>query len=357
MENNKTILISNEKNWIEQTAKDQLRGISELEDVISVVGLPDLHAGKSPIGIAVLSQNRFYPHLIGNDIGCGMGLFETNVKVKKYKQDKWVIRLNNICKLSDLELMNPYEEESPITALGTIGGGNHFAEFQCIEEIIHKELYEEMGLDKDKIFLLIHCGSRDYGEKILRKYLKSEGLLKESDEAKAYLEEHHQALIWARRNREIVARKLLNHLGVSDEVTTVIDCYHNFLEETKEGFIHRKGATSSKVGPIIIPGSRGSLSYICMPKKETSISLDSLSHGAGRKWDRSLCRSRMNNKYDRESIRCTTLKSKVVCHDTNLLFQEAPEAYKNIEQIIASLMQFDLIEVVATLRPLITYKG
>ena len=132
MGNEKIVLISNEKNWIEQIAKDQLVGVSQLKDVIRVVGLPDLHAGKSPIGIALLSQNRFYPHLIGNDIGCGMGLFETAVKLKKYKQDKWVTRLSNIRQLSDLWIMNPYEEESPILELGTIGNGNHFAEFQCI---------------------------------------------------------------------------------------------------------------------------------------------------------------------------------------------------------------------------------
>lgn len=357
MGNEKIVLISNEKNWIEQIAKDQLVGVSQLKDVIRVVGLPDLHAGKSPIGIALLSQNRFYPHLIGNDIGCGMGLFETAVKLKKYKQDKWVTRLSNIRQLSDLWIMNPYEEESPILELGTIGNGNHFAEFQCIHEVVNKDLYEQLGLEKDKVFLLVHSGSRGYGEKILRAHLKPEGILKNSDEAVTYLEEHEKALIWARRNRELVAKKLLGHLGVSDEIVTVIDCYHNFLEETSEGFIHRKGTTSSKVGPIVIPGSRGSLSYICMPKEDTSLSLDSLSHGAGRKWARSLCKSRINNKYDRDSIRCTELKSKVVCHDTNLLFQEAPEAYKNIEQVIDSLMKFGLIEVVATLRPLITYKG
>ena len=87
------------------------------------------------------------------------------------------------------------------------------------------------------------------------------------------------------------------------------------------------------------------------------ISLDSLSHGAGRKWARSVCKSRIDRKYDRNSIRSTKFKSQVVCHDTNLLFAEAPEAYKNVEQVIASLQEFGLIEVAATLRPLITYKG
>lgn len=65
----------------------------------------------------------------------------------------------------------------------------------------------------------------------------------------------------------------------------------------------------------------------------------------------------LDRKYDRNSIRSTKFKSQVVCHDTNLLFAEAPEAYKNVEQVIASLQEFGLIEVAATLRPLITYKG
>ena len=165
-----------------------------------MVGLPDLHAGKSPIGIALLSKSSFYPHLIGNDIGCGMGLFETDVKLKKYKQDKWVTRLNHIRQLSDLYMMNPYEEESPILELGTIGSGNHFAEFQCIHEVVNEDLFEQLGMKKDKIFLLVHSGSRGYGEKILRAHLKPEGILKGSDEAKAYLEKHDKALLWARRN-------------------------------------------------------------------------------------------------------------------------------------------------------------
>ena len=66
---------------------------------------------------------------------------------------------------------------------------------------------------------------------------------------------------------------------------------------------------------------------------------------------------RIDRRYDRDSIRSTKLKSRVVCHDTNLLFAEAPEAYKNVEQVIASLEDYGLIDVVATLRPLLTFKG
>lgn len=86
-------------------------------------------------------------------------------------------------------------------------------------------------------------------------------------------------------------------------------------------------------------------------------SLYSLSHGAGRKWARSVCKSRIRNKYDRDSIRNTTLKSRVVCHDSELLFQEAPEAYKNIKHVVAALVEHGLATIVATLRPLLTFKG
>lgn len=355
--NENLILISNTRNWVEQAAKDQLEGVSRLAGAKRTVGLPDIHPGKSPVGMAFLSEGRCYPHLIGNDIGCGMGLFETGVKLKKYRQSKWVSRLNYIRELSDIWIDNPYEEESPITDLGTIGSGNHFAEFQCVEQVLNEELFAELEIAREQIHLLIHSGSRGYGQSILRRYLNPQGLPDGSEEAAGYLAEHERALLWAKRNRKLTAEKLLNYLNVDDNVRTVIDCCHNYLEKRDDGWLHRKGAVSSKKGAVVIPGSRGSLTYICVPKNNTAISLDSLSHGAGRKWARSICKSRINNKYDRDSIRTTAWKSQVICHDTNLLFQEAPEAYKNVEEVIRSLIDYDLIEVAATMRPLITFKG
>ena len=142
----------------------------------------------------------------------------------------------------------------------------------------------------------------------------------------------------------ITAKKLLAYLGVESEVNPLLESCHNYLERTEEGWLHRKGSVSTKRGAVVIPGSRGSLSYVCVPAADTAVSLDSVSHGAGRKWARSICKS-------------TKLKSRVVCHDTNLLFAEAPEAYKNVEQVIASLEDYGLIDVVATLRPLLTFKG
>ena len=77
MEKENCILISNGKNWVEQAAKDQLLAVSRLPGVVKAVGLPDLHPGRIPVGTAVLSRGILYPHLLGNDIGCGMSLFDT----------------------------------------------------------------------------------------------------------------------------------------------------------------------------------------------------------------------------------------------------------------------------------------
>ena len=355
--NEKLTIIKNEKCWMEHTAIRQLTDVSNLTGVTRAVGLPDLHAGKHPVGIAVETDGILYPHLIGNDIGCGMGLFETNCAIKKYKQDRFVTKLNHIRALEDLPCENPYPEESPIYDLGTIGGGNHFAEFQTVHEIYNMEAFEELGIDRDQLLLLIHSGSRGYGQRILSEYPDLDGLPADSEKAQKYLTKHNDALLWAKRNRQLVAGQLIEHVGYSREVKPILDCHHNYVEEHDGHFIHRKGAVSALEGSVIIPGSRGSLTYLVMPAVDTALSCYSLSHGAGRKWARSLCKSRIKNKYDRDSIRQTGLGSRTVCHDTELLYQEAPEAYKNIEHVIAALVEHGLCAVIATLRPLITYKG
>lgn len=355
--NEKTTLITNEKCWMEQTALDQLDKLTFLAGVTRVVGLPDLHAGKIPVGTVTQTDGILYPHLIGNDIGCGMGLFETRLALRKYKQDKMVTRLNYIRALEDIPTNNPYEEESPIFDLGTIGGGNHFAEFQAVHEICDPTAFQALGIDKSKMLILIHSGSRGYGQRILNAFPSVDGYPLLSGQGQSYLEQHDDALLWARRNRQIVAEKLMDWLGLASDVNPLIDCHHNFVERRGNMLLHRKGAVAANAGPVVIPGSRGSLTYIVQPAADTGLSLDSLSHGAGRKWARSLCKSRIRNKYDRDTIRQSKFGGRTVCHDTDLLFQEAPEAYKNIEYVIAALTQHGLCSVIATLQPRITYKG
>ncbi len=339
---------------MEWTAISQLEGIAKLEGVLRIVGLPDLHAGKSPVGMALETQNIIYPHLLGNDIGCGMGLFDTGVSLDKFSEKRWVTKLNNIRELSDL----PNEEEcNPLPGYGTLGGGNHFAEFLKLNEVLDEKAFDDLKLQRDVICLLVHTGSRGYGQEVFQSLNYAIGLVDHSQPAQEYLEKHNKALAFAKSNREAVAKKLLNYLGYEGMPKVCIDLCHNYLEQTKDTWIHRKGAVSSEQGLVVLPGSRGSLTYIVKPTEGGEKAAFSLSHGAGRKWARNLCRSRIQGKYDKNTIRQTKQGSKVVCHDTELLFQEAPEAYKNIGHILAALLEHGLITPVASLKPLITFKG
>ena len=354
---NKVTVIANEKCMIEQSAIDQFMTAAALPGVTRAVGLPDLHPGKTPVGVVIETKNIIYPHLIGNDIGCGMGLFETNCRVKKYKQDRFFKKLNDIQSLRDIPAENPYSEKSPIPDLGTIGGGNHFAEFQTVEKIYDDEAFQTLNIDRDQVLLLVHSGSRSYGDQIFSDFSDPNGISTGSERAEKYLAAHDDALTWAQRNRQIVAHKLTEFLGYATDLKMLIDCCHNFMERSCERYVHRKGAVSALAGSVIIPGSRGSLSYIVEPTVDTAVSLFSLSHGAGRKWIRSLCKGRLKDKYKRNEIHETKLKSITVCHDTDLLYEEAPEAYKGIEHIIGVLVQHGLCKVIATLRPLLTFKA
>ena len=82
----------------------------------------------------------------------------------------------------------------------------------------------------------------------------------------------------------------------------------------------------------------------------------SVAHGAGRKWARTDARARLERQHSIESLQRTDLGGRVICEDKDLLFEEAPQAYKNIDMVIQDLVDAGLVEVVATLRPLITYK-
>lgn len=351
--NAKITLISNDKNWMDSLAVEQMGKIASLPNVLRVAGLPDLHAGKTPIGLAALAQDVIYPHLLGGDVGCGMALFHTGVTIKKYKWEKWMQKLKNVRGLENIPLTQPVEN-CPMQGFGTIGSGNHFAEFQVAESIADDALLGGMGIQKGDILLLVHSGSRDFGQKVAREFAGEDCL--SGERADEYLNRQEEALQWSKRNRMEIARKLFRVLGFAQEPKLLIDLCHNYVIRTEEGFLHRKGTVSAKEGAVVIPGSRGALTYFMRPLKNTSISLDSLSHGAGRKWTRSMCRPRLKSKYTWHTIRQTSIKSFVVCHDAKLLFEEAPEAYKKIEPVIASLEEHRLAVTAATFRPLLTFK-
>jgi release factor H-coupled RctB family protein len=93
-----------------------------------------------------------------------------------------------------------------------------------------------------------------------------------------------------------------------------------------------------------------------MPTGDQQKNAWSLAHGAGRKWNRSSTKERLKERFTTESLIRTDLGSYVICEDKDLLFEEAPQAYKNIDVVIDDMVQAGLISVIAGLKPLITYK-
>ena len=171
-----------------------------------------------------------------------------------------------------------------------------------------------------------------------------------------YLKPDQEGVEMAKENRIQLADIFMDMLNYKNNNKLVIDCMHNYLEINDTGFFHHKGTVSTLENEFaLIAGSRGSYSYIvrCMPKEET---LFSISHGAGRKRVRSLCKGKLEHKYKRNELKRLKLGSVVITNDKALLHEEAAEAYKNIEEVIDILQSYGAIEIVARMKPEVAYK-
>jgi len=356
-------LFASSKSWIEGEAVRQLYATAKLDGVQLAVGFPDLHPGKgSPVGAAFVTEGLIYPHLIGGDIGCGMALFRTDLVRRDAKLDRWAEKYFHLEHPWDEDVggfLAEHDLESTRfdSALGTIGGGNHFAELQTVEHVLDATAFKNLGLGKQQLVVLIHSGSRGLGESILRTHVEQHfgnGVEAESFAAEEYLSGHEFALRWAKANRELIARRFVTTIGA--EADCLWDGCHNSITRHEDGWIHRKGAVVADDDFVVIPGSRGSLSYIVKPIGDGESHAWSLAHGAGRKWARSDARVRMRERFGMHQLVQTPLGGRVICEERDLLYEEAPAAYKNIEAVIADLVAAGLVSVIATLRPLLTYK-
>lgn len=392
-------IVISEKNWLESSAIDQMKKTAELPGMCCGIGMPDLHPGKGqPIGAAFITRDVIYPHLVGSDIGCGMGLWKLDVKKRQVKLDKWekkLVGLDDSWQGGDIDQWlsgfglddtDAYFKESNVK-LGTIGGGNHFAEIQNVHEIYDHDELLNLGLDQQSVVFLAHSGSRGLGQKILRDHVdrfSDQGLLSSSttdgakdesemDDANQYLRVHDYAVQWGIANRSLIAERFSQCLNVSK--SNLLDVAHNKvtaldnasaealglkISDGTRYWIHRKGVSPTNQGVVMIPGSRGSLSYLVKPRvldvKSQAIGGFSLAHGAGRKWKRSESKGKLGNQYKAKDLEVTSLGSRVICKQKGLLFEEAPQAYKNISTVVDDLVQAGMIDVVASFKPLITYK-
>ena len=235
----------------------------------------------------------------------------------------------------------------------TIGSGNHFLELQADDE--------------NRLWLMIHSGSRALGQAIRDHHLaraqQIEGRFRaldaQSDAGREYLHDAAWARRYATASRKAMAIEtevLLNKtLGAKAIWETLITTDHNHVALEKHGgrsfWVHRKGAMSAQTGePGVLPGSMGTASFH-VEGRGCEEALCSSAHGAGRALSRSAARSKISERELRRQMQGIWFDSRIA----TILRDEAPSAYKDIRAVLRA--QHDLVKVTRTLRPLLNYKG
>jgi release factor H-coupled RctB family protein len=357
--------------WIESDAVAQCHQVAALDGMIHVAGMPDLHPGKgAPIG-AAMHSSVLYPFLVGSDIGCGIAVFP--IRLKRAVPEKLAARFPDLDQPVDPASLG---FDDPIPAgheegLGTVGRGNHFVELARISAVaplpsagpVSSTAAEPSavpgagaisGAGHDGLVLIVHSGSRGLGERILRAHTSAHGAGPAADPA-AYLAAHDEAVRWGSLNRRLMAARVARALG-AEPLEPLVDRCHNLVTVLPDGtYLHRKGAAPGDGGEVLVAGTRGTRSALVATHAGPEAGW-SVAHGAGRKMSRADALRRGRAKHTVEELRRTPVGSIVVCGDRQLLFEEAPTAYKRIEQVIGDLESFGLATPVAYTVPLVTYK-
>ena len=346
--------------WIESDAVAQCHQVAALDGMIHIAAMPDLHPGKgAPIG-AAMASSVLYPFLVGSDIGCGIAVFP--IRLRNAVPAKLAARFPDL----DRPLDPDRDADDPAWAavtgeipgghlegLGTVGRGNHFVELARIETVLEPDHAHRLGLTTGDLVLIVHSGSRGLGERILREHTTRHGA-GPAPEPASYLAMHDDAVRWGSVNRRLMAARVAHALG-AEPTEPIVDQCHNLVEIRDGVYLHRKGAAPGDGRDVLIAGTRGTRSYLVAAHAGPDAN-HSVAHGAGRKMSRADALRRGRAKHTVEELRRTPVGSLVVCGDRQLLFEEAPTAYKRIEQVIGDLVDHGLATPVATTVPLVTYK-
>lgn len=282
--------------------------------------------------------------------------------------------------------------------LGTLGSGNHFCEIQKVDEIFDEEVAQTFGLSKDQIVVMLHSGSRGLGHQVASDYIRALMTAMNkygirlpdrelacvplaSKEGQRYFRAMAAAANFAWANRHImmhyVRKAWKNVFGQKQELELLYDVAHNIakIEEyeingKKEKLcVHRKGATRAfppgsseipkkyqEVGqPVLIPGSMGTASYVLVGTKTSEQAFFSTCHGAGRTMSR---RQATRTISGQQVVGDLKRKGIVVkCYSMRGIAEEAPLAYKNIDDVVTVVHNAGLAKKVARLVPLAVIKG
>jgi len=364
---------------IEKQALEQMDRAMRLPVTEAGALMADAHQGYGlPIGGVLATENSVIPYGVGMDIGCRMCLsiydlkpeflVQHRVKLKKHLLDNTRFGVDEFSKPMDDAVMERSEfKEIPklkslknkaYRQIGTSGSGNHFVEFGLVE-ITDPGNEFELPLGT-YVGLLSHSGSRNFGATIAQHYTKLarelSSLPKEAMQL-AWLDLDTEAGMeyWLAMNlagdyasacHSHIHHRLSKALG--EKAIAMVENHHNFawkesLVDGREVIVHRKGATPATKGVLgVIPGSMTAPGFIVRGKGNL-LSLNSASHGAGRK---------MSRRAAKESHTESQLRKYLAIKGVELLgggLDEVPGAYKNIHHVMAA--QSDLVDVVGSFLP------
>jgi tRNA-splicing ligase RtcB len=285
-----------------------------------------------------------------------------------------------------------------IGQLGTLGAGNHFLEVQYVDEIFDESAAKKIGISRGQIMIMIHCGSRGLGHQIASDYIQ---LMEEEypDEIKrlpdrelinapikSRLGKDYYGAMCAAANFAFANKQLMTHwlreefkrFFPKSKIDVVYDVCHNIAkmeEHLIDGkkqivCVHRKGATRAfakgrkeipkvyrNLGqPVIIPGSMGTSSYLLVgDKKSEELTFGSTVHGAGRVSSRSFALKTLKGEEIKKQL--NRLGIEIMAGSMKSLAEEAPEVYKDIEEVVDVVNNLGISKKVARLKPLVVVKG
>lgn len=283
--------------------------------------------------------------------------------------------------------------------LGTLGSGNHFLEVQAIEELYDQKVAQTFGLHKGLVTVMIHCGSRGLGHQTCTDYVRimmnklpewgyelpDRELIYapyQSQEGQDYFKAMAAAANYAWANRHMIGHWVREAwqeiIPGSAPLRMVYDVSHNLgkvethtLDGKKyELVLHRKGATRAfgpgrreipqayrTVGqPVLIPGTMGTSSYILVGTEESmGIAFGSSCHGAGRRLSRTQAKKMVHGSELRKQLEARGI---IIRSDSDPgLAEEAPLAYKDVDNVVQVVHKAGLAKMVARVRPLAVIKG
>jgi tRNA-splicing ligase RtcB (3'-phosphate/5'-hydroxy nucleic acid ligase) len=364
---------------IEEGALKQMQIAMKLPVTVAGALMPDAHQGYGlPIGGVLATRNAVIPYGVGVDIGCRMCMTIYDLPatlLEDKKEDLKIMLLNNtqfgqatFKKPKDHEIFerSEFKELSIVREMkdrawkqiGTSGGGNHFVEFGIVEI---ENTINEFNLAPGKyVAVLSHSGSRGLGANIARHYTHiAMDVCKLPQEAKhlAWLDLATEAgqEYWLAMNLAGDYASACHHqihermaIGLRETPLAMIENHHNFAWKEKDAqgdelIVHRKGATPAGAGVLgIIPGSMATPGFI-VRGKGLAASINSASHGAGRLMSRTKAKETILPGHVNKFLK----QAGVELIGSGL--DEAPMAYKNIHQVMAS--QKDLVEVLGSFMP------